>query len=246
MKSEFAAGWVDVFKDLGAWIDEKPRRAGFSIAAALLTIGVAVFIWKFEDFARWMDNQQGGVLARRLSEDQRIREGKQVDGLIAREVLQLRLRTGTARSVARAYVFDVNERAQIIGVTDVFESMDPLAERTGIRQTPLPLDDISDSVAFMLSDPSNPQCIARNSDEYENAGLRNFLARAGLKSSAACPITGLDGEPLGLLAVSARTPLERNPELARQVRDTALMLSGYWLRSPRVQTAISDFRETGQ
>lgn len=245
-QQETASGILGAFQRFIEAMGARPVRSAFGMLFLGMAVIMALFWSKPELFLDRFDAWTSSDLSRQLAEQEIIRTGEEIDKLLATRLLNMRLRTGSARGVVRAYVFARDDQSQIIAVTDVFESMDAKAERTGIRNAPLPLEAIQQTTAYMLANPAYPRCIARNRDEYEDQTLRDFLESAGLKASVACPIVSLEGRILGLIAVSVRTPLERNPDLQRQVRDEALMFSGYWLRSPRVVRAITDAQDRAQ
>jgi len=239
---ETVTGILGQFQRMASWAGEKPGRAALGLFITIIALVFLVPMLLFALMPERSFDLIDGILDNAVSDRLEEEKGVQIDQLLERSIFNLCRETGASRCVARAYVYERNSVGQIIAVTDVFEQMDARTERTGVRNVPLPLDDIESSIAFMLTDPTSPRCIARDREEYESEGLRQFMERAGLKASVACPITGMDGTPLGLLAVSVRTPLERNPQLEPRTRDRALRFSGYWLQSPKVQSAIERAR----
>lgn len=237
-QSETVTGILGQFQRMASWAGERPGRAALGLFITIVGLVFLVPIVLFALMPERSFDLIDGLLSNSVSERLERELGEEVDRLLERSISNLCRETGASRCVVRAYVYERNSVGQIIAITDVFEIMDPQTERTGIRGATLPIDDVDSSIAYMLTDPSRPRCIARDREEYESEGLRAFMERAGLKASVACPITGMDGTPLGLLSVSVRTPLERNPELVQRTRDRSLVFSGYWLQSPKVKAAL--------
>jgi len=241
---ESLGGILGAVNSFIAAMGERPKRSAIGMAFLGAAMAMGMFWTNPELFLKRYDAWHERKLSQKLAADEVQRNGQRIDLLLARETRALRFATGSARGVARTLVFARDKQEEIIGVVDVFESMDRKTEATGLRDYPLPLSDIDVTLSYMLADRGNIRCIARNAEEYEEAGLVEFMARGKLKSSVACPIVTLEGEALGLVAVSSRLPLERAPEMERRVRDKALLFSGYWLQSPRVQAAIEDFQDS--
>lgn len=236
-------GMAAAFPAFSDAVSKRPIRSIFGAMVLGLIAAIMIGFLNPERVFSILDSYQENKLSSSLADAENARIGERVDLQIADKLLELRLREGAARAVARTFAFKLDSNEQIIGVVDVFESMDPLAERSGIRDRRLPLDAINNSVAFMLADRNNPRCDARNRDEHDDPDLRRFLAIAELESSVACPIVSLDGRPLGLVALSSRVPLERTPNKIARVRTLALQLGGYWLQSPKVRRAIAQLQE---
>lgn len=240
---ETLGGLLGAFTNFADWVGRHPWRSLVALPILGFIAGVLILISAPDRVFGFIDRYFDRSVAEQLRDAEIEREQERIDDLLRREVRSLRLRTDAARTVVRLLVFDRDNSEQIVGVVDVFESMDPAAESTGLRHRDLPVEAIDRTLSFMLADPSNPRCIARNADEFEDPELRSFLSVAGLKSSVACPIKRLDGEAIGLLAVSKRSPLERSPGLERAVRDTSLLFSGYLSRSPAALRAMERKRQ---
>lgn len=236
---ERASAW----RQTSEWARANPLSALIGVLLAGVVFAGAFTYANPSAATQVIDAITGQKVAAAMRKQAREEAATSVDDEIASIIFDARVRAGGARSVGRVLIYGLDDKSQLIAVEDVFESMDPLTEGTGIRKAPLPLDNISGTIAYMLQDPGNPRCIARNSDEYDDAPLREWLKRYGLKSSIACPIV-VKTRLQGLVAISSRLPLERNPDMARVTRDAALKLTGYWARSQKVQAAIDRIQKT--
>ncbi|MEL7188614.1 MAG: hypothetical protein AAGK17_03600 [Pseudomonadota bacterium] len=230
-------------------IDRHPKRALLSLP---ILSGVAIIA-----FAFW----QGPALigAHEARKDREYREGImreererraqahaiEVDEMVRRRLLDLRLRSSSSRAVIRALVLDIDHSEQIIEIVDVFESMDIRTEETGLRTRPLPLSAIRRSLNYMLASDV-PRCIARNVEEQEDPELKAFMHAGDLKASVACPLRTLDGRPIGLLSVSIRTPIEENDLVKPMTRDAALELGAILTEAASFKAAIMRKKENGE
>ena len=236
---------VSALQSLWDWMGAHKWRASLTLAVlAFLLIGFGI-LWRPTLTIKFLDMWQGAQVEDAIRADQMARFKEGIDEDIANIIFDARVRAGGARSVGRVFVYALDDNAQLIAVEDVFESMDPKTEITGVREAPLPIENIAGTIAYMLQDPGNPRCISRNSEEYDDEPLREWLMRYGLKSSVACPIA-VRGRLQGLLAISSRAPLERNPAMERVTRDAALKLTGYWSLSPKVQEVVNRIQKTSE
>ncbi len=162
-----------------------------------------------------------------------------VDDAVRARLRRLRFQSRASRAVVRAFVFDMDQQEQLLGIEDVFESMDIPTEETGLRNVELPLAAIQQTMNFMLASDS-PRCIARNAEDYADPRLRSFLQAGGLKASVACPLRDMGGDPVGLLAVSIRTRLEDNPQVIPLTRDASLELGPILPLAKEYQRAIME------
>lgn len=248
-QKETLSGILGALQRLVDWVYVKPKRliwAFLTLIMAGMSVPVVFGLTNPTAALEFADSWRKESVAAQLRAAEMQREGAEIDRFISGTVEALRYRLFAARSVVRVYVFERGRAEQLLGITDVFESMDPLTEATGLRDRPLPLASISQTIGYMNADPGNPRCIAANTEEYDDEELRQFLSAGGLAASAACPIRNRTGRVIGLLAVSTRSPLDENPELVPRTRDAALILGGYVERSPAVAAAIKAFQEKNQ
>lgn len=245
-EKETLAGILGPVRRTVDWVIDKPRRIWGAIIVLLLGGAGAILFLAVTNPDRAFKIADD-LSARNLEAEQRtqvlIREELENDRFIRNRIEQLRNRLFAARSVVRAYVFDRNSQERVIGIVNVFESMDPMTENTGIRDRPLPLESINQTLNYMSADPGNPRCIAANTEDYDDPELRAFLSAGGLEASAACPILNRNRRVIGLLAVSVRSPLEENPELVPRTRDASLELRGYLERSSAMKIKIEQARK---
>lgn len=210
-----------------ALIDKHPRRAAIALPLLALFLVIMFAAWQAPSLISLYEAQTDREYSRQVVDEERERLARakavKVDELIRARLLHLRRRSSSSRAVIRALVFDIDQSEQVVGIIDVFESMDIRTERTGIRNRPLPLTALRHTLDYMLASDV-PQCIARNVDDYEDEQLKAFLIAGNLRASVACPLRNLDGQPIGLLAVSIRTPLEENKLVYPMTRDAALEL----------------------
>ncbi len=222
-----SAPYFNAFERLLALIDNHPRRAIIAIPTAMLVAVFALIIWQAPTLISLYESRTNREYERRILDEERERRLKshaiEIDEWVRGRLLKLRLRSSSSRAVIRALVFDIDQSEQIVGIVDVFESMDIRTEQTGIRRRQLPLSEIRRTLDYMLASDV-PRCIARNIEDYDDPGLIAFMNAGNLKASVACPLRTLDDRPIGLLAVSIRTPLEENPLVLPMTRDAALEL----------------------
>nr|WP_298925243.1 hypothetical protein [uncultured Erythrobacter sp.] len=228
---ETFGGILSRFQKFAAWAAQNPRRAvtgsviGIAVLAFLVPLTLAVMMPE-----RSFDLLDG-ILDSRLSEELLAAEAEAEADLASRQVgLELQsllFRHGAGRAVIRIITFDPERPGQIVSIDDVFETQDTHRESLGLRERDLPADQINQTLRFMLSDTYNPRCIALNTQDYTDQGLRDFLTAGGFAASVACPIRARDRTATGLIAVSVMTPIEENPDLERDTRDTANFISGW-------------------
>lgn len=232
---------------LVALIDAHPRRAVIAIPVALLIATFALISWQAPTLIGIYEARTDREYERSILREERERRAKthaiEVDELIRSRLLQLRLRSSSSRAVIRALVFDVDHSEQIIGIVDVFESMDLRTEETGIRQRALPLPAIRRTFNYMLASDV-PRCIARNVEDYDDPELKDFMHAGHLEASVACPLRTLDGRPIGLLAVSIRTKLEENPLVLPMTRDASLELGAILTEAAAFKAVVKRKMET--
>lgn len=222
-----AVQYLSIFERLIALIDRHPRRAVIAVPLVIFGALLVFAFWQAPQLIGVYETRIDREYERRILQEERERlaraQANEIDELIRARLLHLRLRSSASRAVIRALVFDIEQSEQVVGIVDVFETMDIRTEETGLRSRPLPLTAIRRTLDYMLASDV-PRCIARNINEYEDTALKEFLLAGNLKASVACPLRGLDGRPIGLLAVSIRTPLEENSLVAPMTRDAALEL----------------------
>lgn len=246
---ETVGGILGALQSFGDWVAVKPKRLLWLIIG-LVSISafmpVLLALMNPRQAVDFVDRLRMDSMAKKLREAEIQREGQEIDRFLRLMIYNLRERLYASRSVARAYVFMRNREEEVIGITDVFESMDVETQRTGIGQRELPLESIKQTIGYMGSDPGNPRCIAANIDDYDDPDLRAFLSAGGLAASAACPVVNRQGRVVGLVAVSVRSPLENNPELVDRTRDVALRIGGYVERSPQWNAEIERFQKASE
>lgn len=208
-------------------VDKRPMRALLTLPILTALATIAFAFWQGPAIIEAHEVRKSREYRETLLREERKRREQthaiEVDELVRQRLLTLRLRSSSSRAVIRALVFDLDRSEQIVGIVDVFESMDLRTEETGLRTRPLPLTAIRQSLNYMLASDV-PRCIARNVEDHEDDELRDFMHAGNLKASVACPLRSLDGRPIGLLAVSIRTPLEENDLVVPMTRDAAMEL----------------------
>lgn len=238
---EATAPYLGVLDRFLALVDKHPRRAVIAVPIALGIAGIALAFWQAPALISLYEERTDREYERRILLEDREKRAEahaiEVDELVRDRLLQLRLRSSSSRAVIRALVFDIDHSEQIIGIVDVFESMDIRTEETGIRHRQLPLTAIRRTLNYMLASDV-PRCIARNVEDYEDEELKAFMHAGNLKASVACPLRTLGGRPIGLLAVSIQTPLEENELVLPMTRDAALELGGILSEAASFQAVI--------
>ena len=224
-----------------ALIDKHPRRAAIALPLLALFLTTVFAAWQAPALISLYETQTDREYSRKILDEERERLARakavKIDELIRARLLHLRLRSSSSRAVIRALVFDIDQSEQVVGIVDVFESMDIRTERTGLRGRALPLTALRHTLDYMLASDV-PQCIARNVDDYDDEELKAFLLAGNLKASVACPLRNLDGRPIGLLAVSIRTPLEENELVYPMTRDAALELGAILTESSSFNAVV--------
>ncbi|MEP3050234.1 MAG: hypothetical protein ABJP48_11710 [Erythrobacter sp.] len=235
------ANFLDQVGRIIELVDAHPRRAVIAVPAILAIALTALIFWQAPALIDIYEARTNRDYERRILREDRIRQveehAMEVDELVRGRLLQLRLRSSASRAVIRALVFDVDRTEQIVGIVDVFESMDIRTEETGIRDRSLPLPAFQRTLNYMLASDV-PRCIARNVEDYEDPELKAFMHAGNLKASVACPLRSLDGKPIGLLAVSIRTPLSDNQLVVPMTRDAALELGAVLSESAAFEAVI--------
>lgn len=233
--------YLDMFERALTFIDNHPRRAVIAVPLVIVFAAFALAFWQAPALISLYETQTDREYERRILLEDREKRAEvhaiEVDELVRARLLQLRLRSSSSRAVIRALVFDIDQSEQIVGIVDVFESMDIRTEETGIRHRRLPLTAIRRTLNYMLGSDV-PRCIARNVEHYEDEELKAFMIAGNLEASVACPLRALDGKPIGLLAVSIQTPLEENQLVLPMTRDAALELGGILSEAASFQAVV--------
>ena len=240
------APYVGLMDRIIRLIDKHPRRAVIALPALAAVAFMAFVFWQGPTLIDAHEARKDREFRQEILREERERRAQahaiEVDELVRRRLLHLRLRSSSSRAVIRALVFDIDHSEQIIGIVDVFESMDIRTEETGIRTRPLPLSAIRRSLNYMLASDI-PRCIARNVEDHEDPELKAFMYAGNLKASVACPLKTLDGRPIGLLAVSIRTPIEDNDLVEPMTRDAALELGAVLTEAASFKAVIKGKKE---
>ncbi|MEL7198979.1 MAG: hypothetical protein AAGL10_11755 [Pseudomonadota bacterium] len=230
-------------------IDKHPRRALLAMPVLTALAIISFAFWQGPALIGAHEARKDREYRQLILREERERRAQahaiEVDELVRQRLLDLRLRSSSSRAVIRALVLDIDHSEQIIEIVDVFESMDIRTEETGLRTRPLPLSAIRRSLNYMLASDV-PRCIARNVEDHEDEELRDFMHAGQLKASVACPLRTLDGRPIGLLAVSIRTPIEENDLVRPMTRDAALELGAILTEAASFKAAIARKRESKQ
>ncbi len=236
-----SARYLDTIERTLAFIDNHPRRAVIAVPLVLVIGAFVLAFWQAPALISLYETRTDREYERRILREDRDRRAEvhaiEVDELVRARLLQLRLRSSSSRAVIRALVFDIDQSEQIVGIVDVFESMDIRTEETGIRHRQLPLTAIRRTLNYMLASDV-PRCIARNVQDYDDEELKAFMLAGNLEASVACPLRALDGKPIGLLAVSIQTPLEENKLVLPMTRDAALELGGILSEAASFQAVV--------
>lgn len=242
-QAETISGILGSTQKFSNWVAEGGLRRKISVVFTLIVIGIIAAISAASLNPRaavdFVTSVTGNDVEQAIADEQERVEGERTDMLICRAVERLRVRQSAARGVTRAFAYRNGQMEQIIGVEDVCETNDQLAISLGTENAELPIGAIENTVNYMVKDPHNLKCIVSNREDLLDPGLIEWMERAELNSSVACPVADLSGTPLGLLAVSLRRPIEDAPNLERDVRDVSQRISGYWSRSIRVKEAIA-------
>lgn len=240
---ETAGGIIGSLQKFIAFAGEYPKRSLLGVAILFTMIPIILALIMPERTFDLIDRILERNIKQSIIKQQELADAKIVDRFIAQRLIALRLQSNASRAVARAFVFERDDSNRIIGIVDVFETMDAKTEMSGARERDLDLESVINSVNFMLSE-IDPKCIARNTEDFDDNDLKVFLMSANLNSSVACPMRRIDGEPLGIIAVSSISRIEDNVGMITRTRDAALELSGYMSRSPATQLQMEKFRKS--
>ncbi len=244
-----AAPYLRLIDRIVSMIDKHPLRALLMLPVLTGAATIALAFWQAPTLIGAHEARKDREYRQTILREERERRAQahaiEVDELVRRRLLALRIRSSSSRAVIRALVFDIDQSEQIVGIVDVFESMDIRTEKTGLRTRPLPLSAIRRSLNYMLASDV-PRCIARNVEDHEDAELRDFMHAGHLKASVACPLRTLDGRPIGLLAVSIRTPIEENDLVQPMTRDAALELGAVLTEAASFKAVITQKQEVFQ
>ncbi|MEM6266993.1 MAG: hypothetical protein AAF707_05660 [Pseudomonadota bacterium] len=236
------APYVGLADRIVSLIDRHPHRAILAIPIVFMAALIALAFWQAPALISLYEARNDREYRQTILREERERSAQahaiEVDELVRQRLLHLRLRSSSSRAVIRALVFDIDQSEQIVGIVDVFESMDLRTEETGLRTRPLPLSAIRRTLNYMLASDV-PRCIARNVEDYEDPELKAFMLAGSLKASVACPLRTLDGRPIGLLAVSIRTRIEENSLVQPMTRDAALELGAVLTEAASFKAAVT-------
>lgn len=238
-----SAPYIGLAMRIVAMIDKHPRRSLLVIPILACASLIAFAFWHGPALIGAHEARKDREYRQTILREERERRAQahaiEVDEMVRQRLLDLRLRSSSSRAVIRALVFDIDQSEQIVGIVDVFESMDIRTEETGLRTRPLPLSSIRRLLNYMLASDV-PRCIARNVEEHEDPELIAFMHAGQLKASVTCPLRTLDGRPIGILAVSIRTSIEENDLVTPMTRDAALELGAVLSEAASFKSAITD------
>jgi hypothetical protein len=82
----------------------------------------------------------------------------------------------------------------------------------------------------MYANPNMPVCVFLLTSEIEDATYRRFLAESGVYEQYVCPISDIDGKPVGFLIASYLTNTKTRPskeQIFTMLNDTSVRVAGY-------------------
>lgn len=94
----------------------------------------------------------------------------------------------------------------------------------------LPRTYLEDITSRVYAEPAKPVCIRINTVDVSNPIYKRYLVESGVAEQYICPITDIDGAPVGLLIAGFLTETKARPsddQVFAEMTDTANRVAGY-------------------
>lgn len=94
----------------------------------------------------------------------------------------------------------------------------------------LPRTYLADVTQRVYANPAKPVCVRIKTAEISNPIYQRFLIESGVAEQYICPITDIDGAPVGLIIAGFLTETKARPtdeQVFAEMTDTATRVSGY-------------------
>lgn len=161
---------------------------------------------------------------------QRVSRSLSIDNKINAVVKEDRTRLNADRGVIRQFYETDESKLSVPSVAVTYINNAPGIDIDGPPITLLPRSYFSDVTGSVWADPANPKCSRLTLADIKNGHYRDILQASGVQLLYTCPITGIDGEPIGMIMAQYLTESKPRPTddvIFSVLSATSVRVAGY-------------------
>lgn len=204
------------------------RKNFWSSAATMFMLILLIVVWSARgNISTWISNNPSKEV-----QTERVKRGLQSDTKINSALRQDRMELNADRVLIRQFhdFSDQSSSTPVPSVSVTYVVTAPGVDTPPNATQPQPRTYFSDVTGTIWETPAEPKCVVLRTTDVKNQHYHKMLEESGVAVLYSCPITGIDGEPIGIIMASFLTTEKQRPSdevIFSTLEGTASRVAGY-------------------